>query len=89
MEDDELFSMLENDDEDDRDDRFAALAEITTEPIERQALWDAFWITRSENYLHARLHKKKLKGREINIRKMPADIREQADQVMSKEWSKF
>ena len=49
---------MDPDDEDNRDDTLALIADETADVDERQGLWDGFMATRTEQYVHARLHRK-------------------------------
>jgi len=48
LEDFDLYATVDPDDEDDRDDRLAAMVASTTDPAERQGLWDGSW-SRAQN----------------------------------------
>ena len=59
------------------------------EPEERQALWQVFLTSRTEQYLDARMHRKKLKGRELNPKHLPGKYRDGVTTAFAKEWQKW
>ena len=60
-----------------------------TDAAVRQGLWDGFLVSRTEPYLHVKLHRKQLKGREIQPRRLPAKYQSQLAAAREQEWTKW
>ena len=56
-----------------------------TDPEIRQGLWDGFLISRTEKYVDAKLHRKQLKGREINVKRLPTEHQDDAKKAQKAE----
>ena len=75
--------------EDAREQLPADAVQVATDTVKRQALCEAFLVSRAEQYMHDCLRRKNLKGHKVNIQNLPAKYRAQAEASLKAEWPKW